>query len=379
MLPELTVSFPYERFGLPYASARIRPGFVWLALHATQVNMNARMLVSLQVIRARLGRRVFLATLALLAVGCLKAEGVYQHTKDGKTMVWNSAPKPGDTATWVGDRNRERYATGFGTLTWYTASGKIFARYYGNMIDGKFDGPVNAHSNGRVAHATFAEGSRLTPWTGGAASLRGGFFGRKSAEPPPEPEKPEKREVVAETKKEPLETTAETPKKEIPPPLPPKPEATPKPKPTATPEIKRVVAKPSTPAPAPSERPSPELFPTPSAAPTATHGVDESLRSLVGPPSSLNNTHPAEKNTNGPLTKEEAVDLANTVARTHGYDPSNYGEPKVEHNDSDESWSLSYDARDSDAGAEGKHLSITVDGKTKRATIAPPEEHKESP
>ncbi len=343
--------------------------------------MNARMLVSLQVISGRLGRRVFLATLALLAVGCLKAEGVYQSTKDGKTMVWNSAPKPGDTATWVGDRNRKRYASGFGTLTWYTASGKIFARYYGNMVDGKFDGPVNAHSNGRVAHASFAEGTRVSPWAGGAASLRGGFAERKStpAPPPPEVEKPEKRDVVAETKKEPRETTAEAPKKETPPPPPPKPAATPKPKPTAAPEIKRVAAKPSPPPPAPSERPSPELFPTPSAAPTATRGVDESLRSLVGPPSSLHGTHPVEKNTNGPLTKEEAVDLANTVARTHGYDPSNYAEPKVEHNDSDETWSLSYDARDSDGGAEARHLSITVDGMTKRATIAPPEEHKESP
>jgi outer membrane biosynthesis protein TonB len=348
--------------------------------------MNARMLVSLQIIRGSLGRRVFLATLALLAVGCLKAEGVYQKTKDGKTMVWNNEPKPGDTATWVGDRNRERYANGFGTLTWYTASGKIFARYYGNMVDGKFDGPVNAHSNGRVAHATFAEGSRVSPWAGGAATLRGGFAERKSTPaptPPPEAEKPEKRDVVAESKKEPREAIAETPKKEVPPPPPPppKPEATPKPKPkpTATPEIKRAAAKASPPPPAPSERPSPELFPTPAAAPTATHGVDESLRSLVGPPSSLHNTHPTERNTNGPLTQKEAVDLANTVARTHGYDPSNYAEPKVEHNGSDETWSLSYDAKDSDSGTEAKHLSITVDGTTKRATIAPPEEHKESP
>jgi hypothetical protein len=344
--------------------------------------MNARMLASFQILLGRLGRRILLATLAILAVGCLKAEGVYQTTKNGKTMVWNSAPKPGDTATWVGDRNHERYATGFGTLTWYTAGGKIFARYYGNMVDGKFDGPVNAHSNGRVAHATFTEGKRISPWTGGAASLRGGLAERKGTPAPlPEAEKRENRDVAAETKKEPRETPEETPKKEAPPP--PKQKATPtpvpKPKPTAIPEIKRVTEKPAAPSPSPSERPSPELFPTPAPAANAKRGVDESLQSLVGPPSSLHNTHPSEKNPAGPLTRDEALDLANTVARTHGYDPSNYAEPKIEHNESDETWLLSFDAKESDGSAEGKHLSITVDGKTKRATIAPPEERKESP
>ncbi len=338
--------------------------------------MNAHMRASFQFTSNRWGRRLFLAILAVWAVGCLNAEGEYQIAKDKKTRVWNSAPKPGDTATWVGDRNRERYATGFGTLTWYSANGKIFARYYGNMVDGKFDGPVNAHSNGRVAHATFAEGKRVSPWTGGAATLRGGFAGRKSTPvPQAEVEKPEKREVVLEAKKESREAAAETPKKEVLPAPPPKPE----PKPSATPEIKRVAAKPSTPLPTPSERPSPELFPTPAAAPTAKRGVDESLQSLVGPPSSLHSTHPSEKNPTGPLTREEALDLANTVARTHGYDPANYAEPKVEHNESDETWSLSYDKTENDGGTGGKHLSITVDGKTKRASIAPPEEHKDSP
>ncbi len=322
------------------------------------------------------GRRLFLAILFVCAVGCLKAEGTYQTTKDKKTMVWNSAPKPGDTATWVGDRNRQRYASGFGTLTWYTANGKIFARYYGNMVDGKFDGPVNAHSNGRVAHATFAEGKRISPWTGGAATLRGGFAERKN-NPAPQPavEKPEKRQTVPDAKKESRETAAEAPKKEAPS----APPTGTEPKPSATPEVKRALAKPSTPSPAPSERPSPELFPTPAAAPTATRGVDESLQSLVGPPSSLHATHPTEKNPNGPLTRGEALDLANTVARTHGYDPANYAAPKVEHNESDETWQLSYDKTENDGGTGGKHLSITVDGKTKRASIAPPEEPKDSP
>ena len=329
------------------------------------------MLVFFQLIPSRPGRRVLLAILSIFAVGCLNAEGVYQSTKDKKTMVWNSAPKPGDTAKWEGHRNREGYASGFGTLTWYTASGKVFALYYGNMVNGKLDGPVNAHSNGRVAHATFAEGKRITPWTGGRATLRGGSERREAVAS--EAEKPEKPEVVAETKKEIPKTPEETPKKE-PPPLP-------KPKPATTPEIKHVAEKSPAPAPSPSVRPSPEFFPTPAVSPTAKRGVDPSLRSLVGPPSSLNNTHPTEKSATGPatgpLTKEEVIDLANTVARTHGYDPSNFSEPKVQHNESDETWSLSYDANDGSAGT--KQLSITVDGNTKRASISPAEDHKDSP
>src|SRR5947209_2478452 len=90
-----------------------------------------------------------------------RAEGTYQQTKDGKTLVWNSEPHAGDTATWVGDRSREGYASGFGTLTWYTTKGDIYARYYAHMLHGKFDGPVNAHSKGKTAHATFADGKRL--------------------------------------------------------------------------------------------------------------------------------------------------------------------------------------------------------------------------
>jgi hypothetical protein len=333
------------------------------------------MLVFFQLIPRRPGRQILLAILSLFAVGCLNAQGVYQTAKDKKTMVWNSAPKPGDTAKWEGHRNREGYASGFGTLTWYTANGKIFALYYGNMVDGKLDGPVNAHSNGRVAHATFAEGKRISPWTGGRATLRGGFDRREAPAPEREAEKPEKRDAVAETKKEIPKTPQETPKKEVPPP--------PKPQPAATPEIKPVAEKPPAPVPSPRERPSPEFFPTPAVAPTVKRGVDQSLQSLVGPPSSLNNTHPTEKSATGPatgpLTKEEVLDLANTVARTHGYDLSHFSEPRVQHNESDETWSLSYDAKENDRGAEPKQLSITVDGNTKRASISLPEEHKESP
>src|ERR1700676_4385654 len=91
------------------------------------------------------------------------ADGEYQHAKDGKTIVWNNDPKFGDEAAGSGDRANKEYATGFGTLTWYTGrkqtvkrlgilpvtESHIYGRYFGNMIRGKINAAVNAHANGR--------------------------------------------------------------------------------------------------------------------------------------------------------------------------------------------------------------------------------------
>jgi hypothetical protein len=87
-------------------------------------------------------------------------------------MVWNSTPKPGETSSWAGDRDKENYASGFGDLTWYTANGKEYVRYYGNMVHGKFEGAVNAHTNGRTVHAYFVDGGRVTGWARGRAPSR---------------------------------------------------------------------------------------------------------------------------------------------------------------------------------------------------------------
>jgi hypothetical protein len=77
------------------------------------------------------------------------------------------------------------------------------------------------------------------------------------------------------------------------------------------------------------------------------------------------------------LTRAEVLDLADTIARTHGYDPANYNAPKVEHKESDDTWSLSYDPKAGEAAeSDIKPLSITVEGKTKRASIGPLDEHK---
>src|SRR6202035_5557079 len=90
-----------------------------------------------------------------LTAGAVFAQGDYQRTKDGKALVWNDEPKPGDVAVWSGDRDAEGYATGAGTLVWYQDNGHVFGRYFGNMVKGRFDGEVNVHSNGRTAHAIF--------------------------------------------------------------------------------------------------------------------------------------------------------------------------------------------------------------------------------
>src|SRR5213076_436147 len=111
-------------------------------------------------------------SLLLVFASAALAEGEYQQTRDSKTMVWNGTPKPGETSSWAGGRDKENYASGFGDLTWYTANGKVYVRYYGNMVHGKFEGAVNAHTNGRTAHAYFVDGGRVTGWARGRAPSR---------------------------------------------------------------------------------------------------------------------------------------------------------------------------------------------------------------
>jgi hypothetical protein len=116
--------------------------------------------------------RFILMGFFLLASVAFAATGEYQQTRDDKTTVWNGSPKSGESSAWAGARDKEGYATGFGTITWYTSQGKVYAMYYGNMIRGKLDGPVNAHSRGKTAHAYFADGGRVTEWARGPAPAR---------------------------------------------------------------------------------------------------------------------------------------------------------------------------------------------------------------
>src|SRR6266849_1481738 len=123
--------------------------------------------------------------LLLLASG-VYGGGIYQHTRDQRALIWNSHSKPDEEAAWSGDQDSKRYATGYGTLTWYrvqraivtgsniaSSTGRgvsaiVINRYSGKMVLGKFDGPVvNVDANGKMFHSTFANGIKVTDWVAG--------------------------------------------------------------------------------------------------------------------------------------------------------------------------------------------------------------------
>jgi hypothetical protein len=162
--------------------------------------------------------RLLFGCCALLALanGHLFAAGEYQQARDSKTTIWNWQPKPGETADWSGGRDKDGYANGFGDLTWYNANGKVFGLFYGNMTHGKFEGGVNVHTGGRVSHAYFVNGERVTSWSRGSAkssmteSEAAAVEKRKAEAEKVEP----KKEKVARA--EAVATPTPTPKKEQP-------------------------------------------------------------------------------------------------------------------------------------------------------------------
>jgi len=248
-------------------------------------------------------------------------DGTYQRTKNGKTLVWNNRPKPGDVATWSGTRDREGYARGFGTLAWYTKESRfarpaLYARYWGRMVDGKFEGPVNIHSKRKTHYAIFADGARTTRWAAGPAPSRAGV---------------QQRDAIAR----------QSPSR------------------TGGPSRPGGIG-PEPPAQGPSRWPEP--------------GIDDSLQLLVWPPRSLRlrsaGARSAPPFANARLTKEEVIDIADAVARSRGYDPAEYERPEPQYDPADQTWSLLYDQKPIDGTAEiGKHFSVAVSDKTKRTVL----------
>jgi hypothetical protein len=301
------------------------------------------------------GRFLFLCGALLLFANVAFGDGTYQRTKNGRTLVWNDHPKPRDEATWWGDRDREGYAHGFGTITWYSveresethsANTALYARYWGNMVRGKLDGPVNVHSKRKTHYAIFTDGVRRTRWATGPAPSRA---------------MAEWRAAVAAAR----------------------PSTVPEPEPPAAGPVRRPEGR------GQISEGNAQLSANASAARTNSQpsegrpkiDVDDSLRLLAWPPRSLRTRSvrsPVGANpeaafspaANARLTREEVVDLADAAARSHGYDLAEYQSPEPQYDPLDETWSLLYDEKRVDGTTEiERHFSVAVDDKTKRTAL----------
>ena len=358
-------------------------------------------------------RFLIVSCLLLASAAGVLAKGEYQSTKNGRTMVWNSDPKPGDVATWNGDRDDEGYATGFGTLTWYKTRGdskpNVYGVYYGNMVRGKFEGPVNLHLKRKTAHAVFIGGTRTSPWARGRAPTwnAGPRSVARETETvtPRKPKADDPPTAVAAKKAAPVEANflnepepAEPVRTAVAKPAPPAPAGEQEdsmPRVATTPEPEPPAQKPVS-SPPPARRPDPPKPPESAATPKTK--FDDSLRALVGPPSSLRasptpeapaeggeatpstspgrsssaEAKPASAPASAELTETEVINLAYVEALSHGYNLGNYEAPKVDYSKAKDRWSVFYDAKAADT-AEGiaKSLIIVVEDKTKKAFVNP--------
>ncbi|HEY4285005.1 MAG TPA: hypothetical protein VGM62_18220 [Chthoniobacterales bacterium] len=320
---------------------------------------------------------------ALLCCGLLlwpaaiaRADGLYQRTRDGKTLVWNDSPKPGDSAKWAGDRDNEGYATGFGTLTWYTSdqhdkkpNERVYAYYFGNVVHGKLNGPVNGHSKGVTSHALFVQGKRTTRWASGPApSWR---IPQATPEGPNETLAAATIEKAKPVESNPPRTTYDRPASNRPIPdfhslhqesVAAPPDVAEGPDATA-----REAAGQSTAALSPQSKPKIEM--------------DASLRSLTGPPLALrddvesasqseSNAKESSPPTAPQLSKQDAIELADAQAQQRGYDPAKYRRPDPQFDATDNTWTLSYEKEpNDDTASSDKRLTIAIDDKTKRTAI----------
>jgi ketosteroid isomerase-like protein len=120
-------------------------------------------------------RSLFVCSALLLFASVAYGAGSYQRTRDGKTLVWNDSPKSGEEVTWSGKRDKNGFAAGSGTLTWYKVEPRIVTgshipdaryavvinRYSGKMVRGKFKGAVTyVDANGKRLQATFVNGGK---------------------------------------------------------------------------------------------------------------------------------------------------------------------------------------------------------------------------
>jgi len=276
---------------------------------------------------AALKRSLFICGAFLLTATVAFADGSYQRTRDGKTRVWNNAPTSGDEASWSGQRDREGYAKGFGTLTWFTApsgrggSSAVYARYFGNMVRGKFIGPVNAHSKRKTAHALFVDGKRTSRWVSGPA--------------------PSWRVAQAPAKPVPAPAEPEAPGEGI------------------------LQAKPVFPRSGVQQQ-------TENMPPARKTRFDKFLRVLVEPPSTLRTPRPAPPapDTGPRLSREEVTELADAEGRARGYHLTSYQPPALHYNAADKTWLVFYEQRPFNAIDEpGKDFQFVIDDTTRGSAI----------
>src|SRR5438105_1509873 len=232
-------------------------------------------------------RSLLLCSALLLSATIASGAGIYQRTRGGKTLVWNNEPKPGEEATWSGKRDKNGFATGSGTLTWYKVEttvvtgsnipdarrhAVVISRYSGEMVQGKLEGPVTyVGANGKKTRATFVDGSESAARS--SPTPRQTVTATPSPAATPTPAARQSPTPVAESKSPTaLEQT-----------------------PTPSPERRPTPTAQTTPRPTPEQTATPAPTPEPSASQPAEQNetveiptqVDESLRSLTAPPPKL--------------------------------------------------------------------------------------------
>lgn len=337
------------------------------------------------------------ALLFVLLANGAHARDVYQRTKDGKTLVWKSSPKLGQTAAWSGDRDSEGYASGNGTLTWLAVERKkltgfnmpfskytVLSRYSGKMVHGKLSGMVVRVDESGTFHGKFVDGRKTGKWATGPAPSASTpreepvQVAEQTATVAPQPVNEQFPRAVAVTTNAETETEPEPPAAG--PASEPKTKDAQRPIPDAAISEKQNAAK---------------------AAPQNKTGeeMDDSLKSLVGPPSLLRakdaaapppkpseppkisrsapsasmppttSSSPPPAAPSGPrLSANEVIDLANAEARKQGYDLKTFQHPQADYTAANEMWSVSYDQINADG--VGNHFSVNVEDKTKKISVA---------
>lgn len=90
--------------------------------------------------------------------------GAFRRTTDGRALVWNNEPRPGDSASWDGPVDSDGYATGFGTLTWFKYGEWAF-KYSGPMSRGRLHGYINnVDADGDAFAGTIKRGIKQSDW-----------------------------------------------------------------------------------------------------------------------------------------------------------------------------------------------------------------------